>query len=131
MEKKLFKKLSKVINLEKLKEKGYLKYISSGLMDLNLDVIDYNKTTNQYLISIAHNFIQNSDVMADPDMELFVDFKNKVVSARTYQLDSLGIFQSVFRNGVDENKKLKRELNSFLSGWLDNIGFQEYELKVE
>ena len=130
MEKKLFKKLCEVVNLEKLKEEGYLKYVSSGLMDLNFDVIDFNKNTNQYLISIAHNFIQNGDVMADPDMELFVDFKNQVVSSRTYQLDSLGIFQEVLKNGINVNKKLKRELNFFLNGWLDNIKNQGFELKT-
>jgi len=128
------KKITEIIigtnNLGKLKEEGYLKYVSSGLMDLNLDVIDFNNNTNQYLISIAHNFIQNGDVMADPDMELFVDFKNQVVSSRTYQLDSLGIFQEVLKYGINENKKLKRELNLFLNGWLDNIKNQGYELKT-
>jgi hypothetical protein len=43
MKEQLFTKLNKVIDLKKLKNEGYLKYVSSGYMDLNLDVVDYNK----------------------------------------------------------------------------------------
>jgi hypothetical protein len=81
---------------------------------------------------MAHNFIQNDDIMADPDMEIYIDFKKKIVSARNYQLDSLGIYKQVYNNsGTSKNYKLERELNLFLSNWINNISLQEYELKVK
>ena len=41
---------------------NYMKFKSEGLMDLNVDNLLYNK------IALAHNGIQNGDVMADPDV---------------------------------------------------------------
>jgi hypothetical protein len=40
----------------------YMKFKSEGLMDLNVDNL-----TND-MIALAHNGIQNGDVMADPDV---------------------------------------------------------------
>ena len=42
----------------------YMKFTSSGLMNLNVDNL-LNDT-----IALAHNGKQNGDVMADPDMEI-------------------------------------------------------------
>ncbi len=46
----------------------YLKLKSGGFMDLNIDFL-YDED-GKYTISMAHNYVQNGDVMADPDMEI-------------------------------------------------------------
>jgi hypothetical protein len=59
----------KLQHLRLLDESGkmqaeYLKFKSSGLMDLNVDNLLNNR------IALAHNGMQNGDVMSDPDVEV-------------------------------------------------------------
>jgi hypothetical protein len=47
---------------------NHVKVKNDPYMDLNIDVL-YVKD-DQIVISMAHNFVQNGDLMADPDMEI-------------------------------------------------------------
>jgi len=95
-----------------------------GMMDLNYDHLVCRKLDLgnyvSYDIAIAHNYIQNGDVMADPDMEIRIYTEIKYAEALTYQLDGLGIFQRVYPEPGKVYPKLKRELNKFLNQWLKN-----------
>jgi hypothetical protein len=79
--------------------------------------------------SIAHNFILNGDVMADPDMTFFKAEDGKVYAC-TFQQDSL----AVYRIGLDitpegviehENAREQREQAEFANGWMRNIADQQ------
>jgi len=102
------------------KEDGYMELKSKGFMDLNVDRLDEDR------IAMAHNYIQNGDVMADPDMEIRIDVKRKVAEALTFQQDSLGIYQVVYPEPGKVNPMLKKELNLFLNYWLDNLEKQGF-----
>ena len=95
-----------------------------GMMDLNYDHLGCRKLDLgnyvSYDIALAHNYIQNGDVMADPDMEIRIYPEIKYAEALTYQLDGLGIFQRVYPEPGKVYPKLKRELNKFLNQWLKN-----------
>ena len=39
-------------------------------------------------ISVAQNYVQNGDLMADPDMEFVMDMEAGTLSARTFQQDN-------------------------------------------
>ena len=95
-----------------------------GMMDLNYDHLGCRKLDLgnyvSYDIALAHNYIQNGDVMADPDMEIRIYPEIKYAEALTYQLDGLGIFQQVYPEPGKVYPKLKRELNQFLNQWLKN-----------
>lgn len=123
---RMYDKLDKILpgGIEKFcsDPEGHLKLKAEGFMDLSIDVLNWKEDGKKgtFRIAIAHNFIQNGDLMADPDMEIRIHRENKMVEALTYQLDSLGIFQRVYRDGF-QNTKAKRELNNFLNGWLRNI----------
>ena len=111
---------------------GYAKLKAEGYMDLNIDVQNWKEDGQKgtFRISMAHNFIQNGDVMADPDMEIRIHKDMKMAEALTYQLDSLGIYQTVYqeRDGRQMvNPRLKKELNSFLAQWLRNIKAQGHK----
>ena len=80
-----------------------------------------------YRIALAHNGLQNGDVMADPDVEVRIYPDQKIAEALTFQNDYLGIYQEVY-DGEKCNNKLKRELNIFLDDWLANILDSGYEL---
>ena len=50
-------------------------------MDLHLAILYRANDTAR--IAIAHNYIQNGDVIPDPDMELIVDFQHQTVNAKS------------------------------------------------
>lgn len=106
-----------------------LKIKSGGYMDLNLDML--YEEDGGYTIAMAHNYIQNGDVMADPDMEIRIIPSMKMAEALSFRQDgSIPINQHVYEE-VDGQimvyPKLKKELNSFLSGWLLNLKKQGFK----
>ena len=116
---------NKLKNLGILEVREYKKLKSNGFMDLSIDVLTNNEEFKT--IAIAHNYIQNGDVMADPDMEIKIYKKLKCAEALTYQQDGLGIFQRVYSDdGKKVNPRLKKELNHFLNIWLTNLKNQGF-----
>jgi len=128
---KNYKRLIKIIPIIKHMSPGdYVKLKSEGFMDLNIDILSSDE--NIMTFSMAHNFIQNGDVMADPDMEIRLFKQADAIEALTFQ-NRLGIYQEVYCV-VDGNKKvrakLKMELNRFLRTWLINLKNQGFK-KIE
>ena len=123
---RIYIKLNQIIDFDKLFRKKYLKYISAGHMDLNIDFLR-DEDNDIYIFSMAHNFTQNGDLMCDPDMEIRVFPKTEMAEALTFQLDSLGIFQRVYQDNK-VNIEIKKDLNRFLDKWLTNIKSQKYSL---
>lgn len=103
----------------------YLKIKNEPYMDLNVDRLHGN------VISMAHNYLQNGDVMADPDMTIEIYPDKREAEALTFQNDGFGLWQTVY-NYDDQGRKvavrprLKRELNSFLLQWLKNLKAQGF-----
>lgn len=110
----------------------FLKMKSGGMMDLNLDMLHERPDTDSYVISIAHNYVQNGDVMADPDMEVEIHPDLKMAEALTFQNSGLGLYQRVYEYNENGKKtgvrpSLKKDLNSFLLQWLRNIDNQGFK----
>ena len=128
----MFEKLVKlgIINQDgNLKFNEYLKLKSGNFMDLNIDHLSYKNDDRSIVISLAHNYIQNGDVMADPDMEIRIIPSMKMVEALTFKQDSIGIYQQVYLEDGRFNPILKNDLNNFLNFWLKNLieqGFSNY-----
>jgi len=67
---------NKLVKLGIIKQDGtlgfteHLKLKSGGFMDLNIDHLSHKDDNRSIVISLAYNYIQNGDVMADPDMEI-------------------------------------------------------------
>ena len=104
-------------------EATYIRYSAGeSFIPLSIDLIGKNR------FSIAHNFEQNGDLMADPDMEFVFDNEAGTLSARTYQQDGLGMYQSV-EGGKGEvvNQTLAKQLDSFARQWFANIKAQDYQ----
>jgi uncharacterized protein YqiB (DUF1249 family) len=109
----------------------YMKFESSGLMPLSVDKLYIDPAYGFQVISIAHNGIQNGDVMADPDMEVRINKPGKMAEALTYQNDYVGVYQEVYPEPGKYYPKLKTDLNRFLNDWLKNIIEQDYKLTVK
>lgn len=103
-------------------EAFYLRFTAGdAFMPLSIDYLGENR------ISISHTYLQNGDLMADPDMEFVFDLENKTLSARTFQQDGIGLYQTVEnQQGEVDNPDLERRLNSFARQWFDNIQSQDY-----
>ena len=123
-----FKQIEKIINqpLEQFmqSEQDYLKIESSGFMDLNIDKLSENR------IAMAHNYIQEGDVIPDPDMEVIINFEYQIVYPVTYQ-DSFG-YREAYEFNIDGkaigvNEKVKRELEEFFGQWLRNLKMQGFQ----
>lgn len=95
---------------------------ADSFMDLSIEWIGDDR------LAMAHYGKQNGDLMADPDMELIVDFDKKEVLPATYQNDYLGVYQEVYLENNQWRPKLSRELTSFLNTWLRNLEFQGHVL---
>ena len=124
---KMYKKLAKIIDLDLLLKEEYLKYKSNIAMDLNINLLFRNKYSIR--ISLAHNYIQNGDLMCDPDMEIIIYPESKMVEALTYQ-DCFG-YRRVYDKKGRVLPKTKNQLNTFLNQWLSNILQQNFELYKE
>jgi len=119
----------RLIKLGIINDKGELQFNeavslkSKPFMDLNLDDL------GDHVFAMAHNFKQNGDIMADPDMQIRIIPEMHSIEALTYQLDSMGIFQRVYNEDFTKvNPRLKKELNSFLEKWLINLKAQKFKL---
>ncbi len=75
--------------------------------------------------SIMHTFVQNGDLMRDPDIVVKVDRENQTISAVSYENSSLGIYEE-----LNELDKIK-DCNIFLETWLKNIEQQKQPLREE
>lgn len=105
-------------------EPGYLRLKSEGCMDLSIDRLGPDR------IAMAHNFIQNGDLMADPDMEIIIDMPSRTAFGMTYQLDSLGVYQNVVDGAGHINADLRLELSSFLQKWLTTLEHQGFYRRI-
>jgi hypothetical protein len=107
----------------------YLKIENTPYMALNLDRLPSEKE-GTVRISMAHNYIQEGDVMADPDMEIRIYPELKAAEALTYQQDGLGIYQRVYPEPGMVSIRLKKDLNIFLNRWLSNQIQQGFRVPV-
>jgi hypothetical protein len=79
------------------------------------------------LVSVAHCYEQNGDLMSDPDCTFEVEGQRWLPVA--YQQDSVGLYQeAVTREGgqVRIDGRLERELRAFAARWDANLAEQGF-----
>jgi uncharacterized protein YqiB (DUF1249 family) len=113
----IFDQLQTIIpDLQTRNKAGNSQLESQTMMDLNLDILE--KKSSISLIALSHYYKhQSGDMIADPDMEILVNFEHRIATARTYQ-DSFG-YQDV-RSSGEVDSDLEHSLNEFLIIWLNN-----------
>ena len=120
----IYKRLLKVIpHLDGVAE--HAKSVVPGYMDLNLDILRRGKDNT--VIALSHYFKQNGDMIADPDMVIAVYPDRAIAEALSYQ--DCYRHQEVYSDGgrmVDI--RAKRDLNKFLSQWLNNLRLQGHRI---
>lgn len=113
----------------------YFKLRAGGFMDLHVDVLSSGtgvKSGRRVMrIAMAHNYLQNGDVMADPDMEIRLYPNEKMAEALTFQQAHPPVFQEVYPQPGYMNPRLKKHLNAFLLQWLNNLKDQGHTMQAE
>jgi uncharacterized protein YqiB (DUF1249 family) len=94
-----------------------LQLISSLSENYSVQLVASND--NHYDISITHYFLQNGDLIPDPEFVLRVYPIYKMVEVLQYQ-DKFGIQKAYFTNGRI-NPDVKIKLNRYFGKWLDRL----------
>lgn len=109
---------------------GLVEYRSSsveGYMDLIYERrahLDNYFFPGTYVISLAHTYLQNGDVMSDPYMEIIINPSLKTVEPQSFTNSGLNLYQEVFvvqNGGTGFRPKLRTDLTSFLNQWCSNL----------
>lgn len=102
----------------------YRKIEVDGFMPLVVEKI----SDNEY--SIAHYYECNGDLIRDPEITVRVYHDMGMVEVLSYTQDNLGIYKEVYPALNKVRPRLKKELNQFLSTWLDNLKLQGFYDKL-
>ena len=100
-----------------------------AFMPLCVEVVGYGE--GYRVVSLAHYYEQNGDLMADPEMTVKL-WRHGMAEALTFQMAAPPLYQEVY--GVNEagqttvKPRLKHELNAFLDTWTNNIRHQGHKL---
>jgi len=96
-----------------------------AFMPVHVDFLWQNK--HGRVFAVAHHYIQNGDVMQDPDMTFLVTEQG--IYPLTFQQDNLAIYQEAagIENGqfVTYDAKLQADLAAFADQWMMNIKVQQ------
>lgn len=104
---------------------GHTKLTSPGWMALSIEKI------SDRMLSLAHYFEQNGDLMADPEMTFWHAPDGKWYPA-SYRLDSLGIFRESiildYGTGLPTGIRRREQADeaSFANTWFNNIRHQGF-----
>ena len=101
---------------------------SEGYMNLGLDIL--YRSPERLVIALSHYCLHPSgDMIPDPDMEIEVFLKLERAQALSYQ-DAFG-YQSVDNVEGGRDKACQRDMNRFLSQWLNILIIQGHHIAHE
>ena len=104
--------------IARLGDADYVKLDSGrGYAPLSIDRLGENE------YAMAHNHIQNGDVMADPDMEFKV--VDGEVFPLTYQNDNVGIFNQCTGRDGTVDQTVQKAMADFANTWMSNLKKQQ------
>lgn len=97
---------------------------SDGYMDLvyeRLEGMEGHLGQGGIPISLAHYFKQNGDLCQDPEMVVLVHLERQEAEAFSFQQAIPPVYQDVYTEQGSVAPRAKKELNSFLGLWLENL----------
>ena len=72
-------------------------------------------------VSLGHYFGQNGDLCKDPEMVVLIYSSLQMAEAFTFEMSLPPIYQQVFPEQGKFHPQLRKELNTFLRQWLNNL----------
>jgi len=101
-----------------------------GLMDASFNFL-YKDSEGRYIISLAHYFEQEGDLIADPDMEIRID--PVLQSAEALAIQTQFGYRTVYSEDNGKrmvNTREKKDQNKFLAQWLMNMIHQGHSFDL-
>jgi hypothetical protein len=96
-------------------------------MSVHVEVI--HEDENSKIISLAHYFLQNGDLMADPEMCFLFEKTQGIYFPTYYKQDSIGVEEESVEMEDGKiarlNLTLQHEYTRFANMWLKNIRHQQ------
>ncbi|MEZ8801206.1 hypothetical protein AB6D78_08440 [Vibrio splendidus] len=103
-----------------------------GLMDWVVERLPHLDGTSGndegIAVSLAHYFEQNGDLCKDPEMVVLIYPSQRMVEAFTFEMSIPPIYQQVFPEPGKFYPHLRKELNTFLRQWLNNLITQQHSV---
>ncbi len=112
-----FNKLKKLFPELMAKNHTYERYENGAYEPLSAEWITDN------MISLMQTYVQNGDLMRDPDVTIKVDFENETVNAFSFENSGMGIYQE-----YSDGSRGQKDTNNFIVEWLNNIELQNLKL---
>jgi hypothetical protein len=126
-----FKLMIQVLGNEFWKNES-LKLICEGFMPLSYDTLYKNEVG--IVVGIMHTYVQNGDLMRDPDMEIQIKFREHG-EHEAYPLyfrnDGVGVFRrTTLEDGTIRWSEMEDQ-SEFLEMWLKNLIAQGHKVEHE
>lgn len=129
----IYKKLFRLVpNLDSIEVGNAVTLKANAFMDLHVDILHRGTYHDMVCtrIALSHYYRHPSgDMIPDPDMEVAISPHLRMAEALTYQ-DSFG-YQEVYPDEHHVRPRLKKDLNSFLNQWLNNLRQQGHKIEVQ
>jgi hypothetical protein len=97
---------------------------NGAFMAIHVEII--GRHGDGMIVSLAHYFTQNGDMMRDPDVEFYVTATEIV--PMTFQQDGIGVYtRAAWFEGdiMHTNPRHQRDIAEFCEMWLPNIAEQQ------
>ena len=103
-------------------------------MPLSIEYLGYCDAHGHPVYSMMHYYIQNGDLMRDPDMTFSVNDAAGSICPLSFQQDGIGPWGTVYREvfkgagqGMTYSPRMLHDLDSFLNNWSKNILAQGFD----
>jgi len=120
------KTLNKLVGMV---EDGYIKVDNTDGVFMSVSVEVIFEDDKYKVISLAHYYLQNGDLMADPEVCFLLDKGHGIYFPIYYMQDSIGVEEESVEMVNGEIKKvnlsLQLEHTRFANMWLKNIKHQQ------
>ena len=119
-----------LLAVDQQEEKHFKFTAGEGYMPLSIENLEYTDAHGHPVYGMMHYYIQNGDLVRDPDMTFSVNDAAGTICPLTFQQDAICLYQQVFRR---ENGRLLfcagllHDLDRFLNDWSKNILAQGFD----
>ena len=128
-----YKRLAPFIAAVDATPENHFTFHASGFMPLSIERLESESWWGYPVYSMMHYYIQEGDVMRDPDMTFAVLHEGEKVVPLTFRQDGAPftpygtLYQEVFSGPDKYQPALLKDLDSFLSSWTRNILSQGFK----
>lgn len=125
--------------LDRLGNNDYLKIENEPFMALHIEKFDTLYSGSVVLVSLAHTYVQNGDLMHDPQICFAVadqrgadkkDYKSILIAPYLFRQDNMGIYEETILFEMENSRVIDQERQAgqaeFAVHWLKNIEAQGF-----